>query len=123
VRKQRHESYVHCPVEAALDLIGGKWKAVILFRLMEGTKRFNQLQRLIPHITRRMLTLQLRELEEDKLIFRKVYQQVPPKVEYSLTEAGLTLQPLLIALKDWGETYAPHYLKLTVNNEQNETNT
>jgi DNA-binding HxlR family transcriptional regulator len=65
MRKQRHERYTHCPVEAALDLIGGKWKSVILFRLMEGTKRFNQLHRLIPTITRCMLTLQLRELEED----------------------------------------------------------
>jgi DNA-binding HxlR family transcriptional regulator len=112
MRKQRHESYVHCPVEAALDLIGGKWKAVILFRLMEETKRFNQLQKLIPNVTRRMLTLQLRELEEDGLISRKVYQQVLPKVEYSLTEFGLTLKPLLIVLKEWGETYAPHYLNL-----------
>jgi DNA-binding HxlR family transcriptional regulator len=115
MRKQRHESYVNCPVEAALDLIGGKWKAVILFRLMEGTKRFNQLQKLIPNVTRRMLTLQLRELEEDGLISRKVYQEVPPKVEYSLTEFGLTLKPLLIVLKEWGETHAPHYLNLILD--------
>lgn len=111
MRKQRHTNYVHCPVEAALDLIGGKWKAVILFRLMEGTKRFNELHRLIPHVTRRMLTLQLRELEADSIITRKVYQQVPPKVEYSLTELGVTLKPVLEALKSWGETYASHYVK------------
>ncbi|MGF1493453.1 MAG: winged helix-turn-helix transcriptional regulator [Microcoleaceae cyanobacterium] len=111
MRKQRHESYTHCPVEAALDLVGGKWKSIILFRLREGTKRFNQLQRLIPHVTRRMLTLQLRELEADGLVSRKVYQEVPPKVEYSITELGLTLTPLLLELKKWGETYAPHYMQ------------
>jgi DNA-binding HxlR family transcriptional regulator len=110
MRKQRHEKYTHCPVEAALDLIGGKWKSVILFRLMEGTQRFNQLQRLIPTITRRMLTLQLRELEEDQLILRTVYPEVPPRVEYSLTELGMTLKPLLIGLRQWGEIHAPHYV-------------
>ena len=117
MRKQRHETYVCCPVEAALDVIGGKWKVAVIFQLMEGTKRFNQLQRLIPNITRRMLTLQLRELEKDGLVSRKVYQQVPPKVEYSLTELGLTLQPIIISLKNWGETYAPHYREKTSVNE------
>ncbi|MEO1146927.1 MAG: helix-turn-helix domain-containing protein, partial [Cyanobacteria bacterium J06638_22] len=91
-----------------LDLIGGKWKSVILFRLMEGTKRFNELHRLIPRVTQRILTLQLRELEEDGLISRKVYQEIPPRVEYSLTEFGLTLKPLLVELKVWGEAYALH---------------
>ncbi|PMB25568.1 hypothetical protein CEN46_05445 [Fischerella thermalis CCMEE 5318] len=84
---------------------------------MEGTKRFNQLQQIIPNITRRMLTLQLRELEADGLISRKVYQQVPPKVEYSLTELGLTLQPIIIALKTWGEVHAPHYREATIVND------
>jgi DNA-binding HxlR family transcriptional regulator len=114
MRKQRHETYVCCPVEAALDFIGGKWKVAVIFQLMEGTKRFNQLQRLIPNITRRMLTLQLRELEADGLISRKVYQEVPPKVEYSLTELGLTLQPIIISLKTWGEVHAPHYREATI---------
>lgn len=104
-RKQRHQNYTDCPVEAALDSIGGKWKAVILFRLMEGTKRFNELKRLIPNITQRMLTNQLRELEADGLIHREVYPQVPPKVEYSLTDLGLTLKVLLVELKQWGQTH------------------
>jgi len=104
-RKQRHQNYIDCPVEAALDSIGGKWKAVILFRLLEGTKRFNELKRLMPKITQRMLTNQLRELEADGLIHREVYPQVPPKVEYSLTELGLTLRTILVELKQWGEMH------------------
>lgn len=102
MRKQRHTDYVNCPVEAALDKIGGKWKAVILFRLFEGTKRFNELRRLHPNITQRMLTNQLRELERDGLVHREVYPQVPPKVEYSLTADGRTLKPVLSALERWG---------------------
>jgi len=104
-RKQRHKNYTNCPVEAALDSIGGKWKAVILFRLLEGTRRFNELKRLMPNITQRMLTNQLRELEADGLIHREVYPQVPPKVEYSLTELGLSLKTILVGLKQWGETH------------------
>ena len=106
MRKQRHQSYNNCPVEAALDLIGGKWKAVILFRLMEGTRRFNELRRLHPNITQRMLTNQLRELERDGLVHREVYPQVPPKVEYSLTDKGRTLTPLLLELQRWGREHA-----------------
>ena len=103
MRKQRHDAYTHCPVEAALDLIGGKWKAIILFRVMEETRRFNELRRLMPGLTQRMLTNQLRELERDGLINRKVYPEVPPKVEYSITEFGKTLAPVLLALKQWAE--------------------
>lgn len=106
MRKQRHTDYTDCPVEAALDMIGGKWKAVILFRLFEGTKRFNELRRLHPNITQRMLTNQLRELERDGLVHREVYPQVPPKVEYSLTPEGRTLKPVLLALKRWGMSQA-----------------
>ena len=106
MRKQRHTDYTDCPVEAALDMIGGKWKAVILFRLFESTKRFNELRRLHPNITQRMLTNQLRELERDGLVHREVYPQVPPKVEYSLTPDGRTLKPVLLALKRWGEGQA-----------------
>lgn len=103
MRKQRHEIYTNCPVEAALDLIGGKWKAIILFRVLEATRRFNELHRLMPGLTPRMLTNQLRELERDGLIARKVYAEVPPKVEYSMTEFGKTLEPVLFALKQWAE--------------------
>lgn len=104
--KRRHYDYTDCPVEAALDLIGGKWKAVILFRLFEGTRRFNELRRLHPNITPRMLTNQLRELERDGLVHREVYAQVPPKVEYSLTPEGRMLRPVLLALKRWGLSHA-----------------
>jgi DNA-binding HxlR family transcriptional regulator len=92
-----------CPVEAALDVIGNKWKGIILFHLMSGTKRFNELKRLMPGVTQRVLTLQLRGLESDKVVNRQVYAQVPPKVEYSLSDLGESLQPILIALQAWGE--------------------
>jgi DNA-binding HxlR family transcriptional regulator len=103
MRKQRHQAYTNCPVEAALDLIGGKWKSIILFRVLEDKRRFNELRRLLPGLTQRMLTNQLRELEQDGLITRKVYAEVPPKVEYSMTEFGKTLEPVLFALKQWAE--------------------
>jgi len=101
--RRKNECHYGCAVEAALDVIGNKWKGVILFHLLDGTKRFNELRRLIPSVTQRMLTLQLRELEDDKVITRKVYPQVPPKVEYSMTEFGLSLKPILLALREWGE--------------------
>ncbi|KAF9126998.1 winged helix-turn-helix transcriptional regulator [Paenibacillus cellulositrophicus] len=91
-----------CPVEATLSVVGGKWKAVILWRLVGGTRRFNELQRSISQITRKMLTEQLRELEQDNLIIRTVYPEVPPKVEYSLSEYGKTFIPVLNAMAQWG---------------------
>jgi DNA-binding HxlR family transcriptional regulator len=91
-----------CPVEATLSVVGGKWKAVILWRLVGGTRRFNELQRSISQITRKMLTEQLRELEQDNLIIRTVYPEVPPKVEYSLSEYGRTFIPVLNAMAQWG---------------------
>lgn len=103
MRKQRHEVYAQCPVEATLDMIGGKWKGVILFRLSEGTKRFGELRKLLPKVTQRTLTQQLRELEADGLVSRKIFAEVPPKVEYSLTDLGRSLKPLLVKLKDWGQ--------------------
>lgn len=103
-KKSRRSNNCHygCAVEAALDVIGNKWKGVILFHLLDGTKRFNELRRLMPSVTQRMLTLQLRELESDEVINRKVYAEVPPKVEYSLTKTGLSLKPILLALRAWG---------------------
>ncbi|ANC78311.1 MarR family transcriptional regulator [Fictibacillus phosphorivorans] len=91
-----------CPVEATLDIIGGKWKSVILYHLIDGEIRFNELKRLVPGITQRMLTLQLRELERDGIIHREVYKQVPPKVEYSLTSFGETLIPIIKSMLQWG---------------------
>lgn len=102
-RHSRLDCNPGCSVEAAVSLIDGKWKGVILFRLMEGTARFNELRRHIPGTTQRMLTNQLRELEADGLIVRKVYAQVPPKVEYSLSPTGRTLAPVLNSLKAWGD--------------------
>lgn len=94
-----------CPVTFTVDVIGGKWKALILFHLMGGTRRFNELRRLMPEVTQRMLTLQLRELEADNIIVREVYREVPPKVEYSLAPLGQTLVPLISAMRDWGAAH------------------
>src|SRR6201991_3719218 len=94
-----------CPVEATLDLIDGKWKGVILYHLLEGTVRFNELGRRLSRITQRMLTRQLRELEAAGLIHREVYLEVPPRVEYSLTKLGRSLEPVIRSLWSWGNTY------------------
>ncbi len=98
-----HEN--NCPVEATLDLIGGKYKALILWHLSEGVLRFSELRNRIPKATPKMLTQQLRELERDQLIYREVYPVIPPKVEYSLTETGKSLLPILVAMRDWGAEY------------------
>jgi DNA-binding HxlR family transcriptional regulator len=99
----KEEHFYGCPIEAALDVLGNKWKGAILYHLMSGTKRFNELNKLIPAVSQRVLTLQLRELENDEIVIRKVYQQVPPKVEYSLSTLGESLIPLLQALQAFGE--------------------
>ncbi|MEK4998245.1 winged helix-turn-helix transcriptional regulator [Paenibacillus sp. FSL H7-0918] len=101
-----------CPVEFTLDVIGGKWKGILIYHLIDGTKRFNEFRRICPGITQRMLTLQLRELEEDGVVHREVYHQVPPKVEYSLTEFGKTLIPIIKLMKDWGEVYKTKQLSV-----------
>ena len=102
MRKQRHKQYGECPIEATLDVIGSKWKGVILFRLTEQTRRFNELRRLLPKVSQKTLTSQLRDLERDGIVQRKIYAQIPPKVEYSLTELGWTLQPVIRELQSWG---------------------
>ena len=94
-----------CPVEATLDVIGGKWKGIILYKLLEQPRRFSALKRELPAITQRMLTLQLRELEEDGIVHREIYREIPPRVEYSLTEFGKTLEPILLAMLTWGDQY------------------
>lgn len=104
VRHRRMDCSPGCVVEGTLDLIEGKWKGLVLFHLMEsGTLRFNELRRRLPNCTQRMLTTQLRELEEDGLVARRVYAEVPPKVEYSLTPRGESLRPVVAALKAWGD--------------------
>ena len=105
IRHQNFECNAGCPVEVTLNLIDGKWKGVILYHLFEKTLRFNELRRRFPDITQRMLTKQLRELEKNELIIRKVYPVIPPKVEYSLSERGRSLEPVIMALKNWGDTY------------------
>lgn len=94
-----------CPVETTLDLIGGKYKALILWHLSEKKLRFSELHRVITSATPKMLTQQLRELEAQKLIHREVYPVIPPKVEYSLTQTGKSLLPILTAMRDWGAEY------------------
>ena len=92
-----------CAVEATVSLLEGKWKCVILYRLAGGTLRFNELRRAIPGVTQRMLINQLRELETDELVERLVHSQVPPRVDYSLSERGRSLVPVLVAIKEWGD--------------------
>lgn len=100
-----HQCQCHCPVETALDLIGGKYKPLILWHLADGTLRFGQLQRLMPKATPKTLTNQLRELETAGLLIRTVYPEIPPKVEYSLTPLGKSLYPILSSLCQWGTDY------------------
>lgn len=115
-QKSRHVNYdrVACPVEATLELIGGKWKGIVLYYLLGGRLRFSELKRKVGCVTQRILTKQLRELEADGLVNRMVYAEVPPRVEYELTDAGKSLQPIIFALKDWGEAHA---LKLLSNRQ------
>ena len=104
----RHNTYTcnkGCPVEATLEVIGGKWKGAIRYHLLEKTCRFGELKRMMPSITQHMLTKQLRELEADGIINRKVYAQVPPKVEYSVTERGEGLRDIVLLMRDWGRSH------------------
>lgn len=94
-----------CPVETTLLLIGNKWKVLILRDLMTGTKRFGELKRSVGDVSQKVLTAQLRDMEENGLISRKVYAEVPPRVEYSLTPLGESLSPILSAMKNWGENF------------------
>ncbi|MGM1022043.1 MAG: winged helix-turn-helix transcriptional regulator [Bacillota bacterium] len=94
-----------CPVAKTVGVIGGKWKGVILYHLTTGPRRYNEIRRTLPNITQRMLTLQLRELERDGIVHREIYNENPPRVEYSLTPLGDTLRPLLDFMRDWGVFY------------------
>ena len=94
-----------CPVETTLMLISDKWKVLILRDLLSGTKRFGELKKSIGHVTQKVLTAQLRQMEESGLLTRTVYAEVPPRVEYTLTELGYSLKPILDAMLVWGENY------------------
>lgn len=110
-RHSRFDCTPGCAVEAAIGLIDGKWKSIILWHLLSGTLRFNEIRRHVQNCTPKMLTNQLRELEADGLIVRKVYAVVPPKVEYSLSDLGRSMEPILRALKDWGDAHIGLYGK------------
>ena len=99
------ENKQNCPVESTLELIGGKYKALILWHLSDSTLRFSELRKAISGATAKMLTQQLRELETQKLVHREVFPVIPPKVEYSLTDLGRSLLPILVAMRDWGTDY------------------
>jgi DNA-binding HxlR family transcriptional regulator/CheY-like chemotaxis protein len=103
------EKQYGCPVEFTLDKIGGKWKCVILWWLRRGTKRFGEMMQLMPGISQKVLTTQLRELEADGLISRQMFQETPPRVEYSLTAHGESLRPITELMCDWGKTNAPEF--------------
>ncbi|WP_373217476.1 winged helix-turn-helix transcriptional regulator [Ruminococcus sp. 5_1_39BFAA] len=98
-----------CPVETTLTLIGDKWKVLILRDLLPGTKRFGELKKSIGSVSQKVLTAQLRDMEESGLINRKMYAEVPPRVEYSLTDLGRSLKPILDAMWNWGEGYKETY--------------
>jgi DNA-binding HxlR family transcriptional regulator len=98
----RRRAALNCGVQTTLSVIEGHWKLPILFRLLDGTRRFGELRKYLPAATQRMLTLHLRELERDGLIHREVYREIPPKVEYSLTDLGRSLEPLLRFMSEWG---------------------
>jgi len=114
------ELSLECPTEAALAVIGGRWKVPILWHLHRETLRFGELSRLLPGITQKMLTNQLRELERDGIVNRKVFAEVPPRVEYSMTPLGVSLQPLLEALSRWGEAFLKRRKGEALHNAQRD---
>lgn len=114
------EKSFNCEKELTLSIIGGKWKMLILWHLgKEGTKRFGELKNLIPGITQRMLVTQLRELEEHLIVHREIYPVVPPKVEYSLTDQGRSLIPILDSMYEWGKDYMKHNLDTEIDSAKN----
>ncbi len=117
VNEAQNNKHYHCPVEATLDVIGGKWKPLILWQLRAEKLRFSRLRQSMQGISPKMLTKQLRELEEDGLLLREAYPEIPPRVEYSLTEFGKTVLPVLDALCEWGNGYLGRECILDKNEE------
>ncbi|PEL13273.1 helix-turn-helix domain-containing protein [Bacillus sp. AFS017336] len=111
---------VVCPLTLTQNVVAGRWKIVILWHLSQKTRRFNELQRLLPGISKGILTRQLRELEEDGMVHREVYKEVPPKVEYSLTDLGKNFNSVLDAMKDWGTEFMKIKLEEHHNSTQNQ---
>lgn len=109
-----------CPIEVTLEVIGGMWKVIIIRELLTGTKRYSELHRALKHATHKMLAQQLRELEKDGIVTRKVYPVVPPKVEYSLTPLGLKLDPLLKLMQNWGNEVMEYRQEFTAVHEPSE---
>ena len=107
-----------CDVEATLSVIGGRWKPILVCHLLEGRKRFGELRRLTPNATERMITLQLRELEADGVLSRHVFAEVPPRVEYELTEFGRSLEPILVLMQDWGRDFKVRRLAEEAESEE-----
>lgn len=105
MRHNKYDCNKGCPVEATLEVIGGKWKGIILYHLLERTYRFGELKRLMQGITQHMLTKQLREMEADGIVHRRVYAEVPPRVEYSLTKTGESLREVVMLMRDWGKQH------------------
>jgi DNA-binding HxlR family transcriptional regulator len=101
-----------CEISTTLEIISGRWKSVIIFYLLSGPKRFNEIKRYLPGVTPRMLTLQLRELERDQVLSRYVHAQVPPRVDYELTAFGRSLEPVLTSMRDWGIRYRHQVLNV-----------
>lgn len=110
-----------CEVETTLNVIGGRWKVLIIRELMSGVKRFGELQRGLSGVTQKMLTQQLREMEENGIIHREIYPQIPPKVEYSLTPLGESLQPILYAMHEWAVQHYLSQINRTSNSQLNST--
>lgn len=98
-----------CPMDITINILSGKWKLAILWHLCQNVIRFNELQRLLPNITQKTLTMQLRELEGYGIVYRRVYAEVPPRVEYGLTEIGESLKPMLTHMCEWGKDYKKHF--------------
>lgn len=117
VRERIAEMAAYCSTEVMLEVVGGKWKLLILKHLLRGTHRFGMLQRSLPPITQRTLTRQLRELEDDGLVRRTVYPEVPPRVEYDLTDVGRSLESIICQLDDWGSWYRGHLEELAGTQE------
>ncbi len=101
----KQSSIPSCPVELALQLVSNRWKVLIIRDLLDGTKRFSELKRSVGNITQKVLTANLRDMEQSGLLTRRAYAEVPPRVEYTLTELGQSLRPVVHALSEWGETY------------------